>query len=78
MGKASAEVLEFGRLIGEYRDLISGCNDLDGLNILLDRVKSESISSVQSVGKSLLMSRSGELGCRFDKDSGLFVLADGK
>jgi hypothetical protein len=74
MGKASAEVLELGRLVGEYKDLISGCEDLEGLNKLLERLKLESNVSVQSVGKSLLLSRSSELGFKFDKDSGLFVV----
>jgi hypothetical protein len=73
MGKASAEVLELGRLVGEYRDMISGCEDLEGLNSLLERLKQESNVSVQSVGKSLLLSRSVELGFKFDKDIGLFV-----
>jgi hypothetical protein len=74
MGKASAEVLELGRLVGEYKDLISGCEDLEGLNKLLERLKLESNVSVQSVGKSLLLSRSSELGFKFDKDIGLFVV----
>jgi hypothetical protein len=77
MGKASSEVLELGKLLGEYKELISSCEDLEGLNILLDRLKSESNVSVQSVGKSLLLSRSVDLGCKFDKDLGLFVLNNG-